>query len=230
MRTLKTVVFSLGLAIVVAASAISADTPKEAVAPERIQQLIRDLGSDSFDAREKASAELVALGKSALPYLESAEKSDDAEVRIRAHRAIGAISSSVNYLVELLRSKDPDSRKQAAEKLATLGPVGKPALPRLKELLKDSAEGVREAALGAVLNIDPNDKDIGKLVPAKASAEGKYRTLRRRIKVPQDRDQYKEYCDYGRFEGNSWAGYSDLPPGYWVYVYPYWFIWEEQAK
>jgi HEAT repeat protein len=213
-----------------ARSTLAADDAKNPPSPEKIQELIRDLGSDSFETRQKASQQLIAIGKPALALLAEAEKSDDAEVRIRARRAAEAIRSSVGFLLDLLGDKDPGVRKQAAERLGGLGAAGKPALAALGELLKDSDEGVREAALGALINIDPKDKAVVKLVPAKASAEGKYRTLLRRIKVPQDRDQYKDYCDYGHFEGNSWAGYSDLPPGYWVYVYPHWFIWGELAK
>jgi len=28
----------------------------------------------------------------------------------------------------------------------------------------------------------------------------------------------------------EWGSFKDIPEGYWVYVYPYWFIWGEQTK
>ena len=60
----------------------------------------------------------------------------------------------------------------------------------------------------------------------KASAKGKYTKLLAVIHVPGDKDAYGEFKDYGAYEGNEWAGYKGLPKGYWVDVYPYWYIWE----
>jgi hypothetical protein len=61
----------------------------------------------------------------------------------------------------------------------------------------------------------------------RASVGGKYRKLLREIKVPQDFATYRYFSDYGHYEGTEWAGYTNLPPGYWVYVYPNWYIWGE---
>jgi serine/threonine protein kinase len=71
----------------------------------------------------------------------------------------------------------------------------------------------------------PARKALADTAPAKASVNGKYRKLLRRIKVEQDRAAYGEFSDYGHYTGTIYAGYSDLPVGYWVYVYPYWYIW-----
>jgi hypothetical protein len=49
-----------------------------------VAALVRDLGDDSFSTRESASNKLTLIGEPALPYLEKALKSDDAEVRRRA--------------------------------------------------------------------------------------------------------------------------------------------------
>jgi hypothetical protein len=65
---------------------------------------------------------------------------------------------------------------------------------------------------------------------AKASVNGKYRKLLRRIQVEQDKASYGEFSDFGQFNGTSYAGYSNLPVGYWVYVYPYWYIWGEMKE
>jgi RNA polymerase sigma factor (sigma-70 family) len=64
----------------------------------------------------------------------------------------------------------------------------------------------------------------------KASVGGKYRRLLKTIKVPEDRTRYTDFSDYGYCDASAWAGYDDLPPGYWVYVYPHWYIWGEAAK
>lgn len=58
--------------------------PKGEPTKEEIEKLIADLGSDEFEEREAASTKLGLIGDAALPYLEAAEKSGDAEVRRRA--------------------------------------------------------------------------------------------------------------------------------------------------
>jgi hypothetical protein len=53
---------------------------------KEISKLIQDLGDDSFQTREKASKRLLEIGEPALPALQKALKSEDAEVRWRASR------------------------------------------------------------------------------------------------------------------------------------------------
>jgi HEAT repeat protein len=217
------------LAIVVLATAVCHGAADPVTA--EIEKLVRELGADSFEVREEASRRLVEIGRPALGALKvAAERGDDAEVRARANRAIDAITTSLPYLLENLKDRRATVRAQTATKIGLLGPAAKPALPKLLPLLHDPDDVVSEAVTGALINIDPTHEKIAKLIPAKANVEGKYKTLLRRIKVPKDRDQYKDFSDYGRFEGDNWAGYTHLPPGYWVYVYPHWYIWQEQAK
>ncbi|MCW5774746.1 MAG: hypothetical protein KIT16_24080 [Rhodospirillaceae bacterium] len=53
---------------------------------------------------------------------------------------------------------------------------------------------------------------------------GKYAGELRRLPVPQDRARYGTCRDYGPWAGNSYAGHTDLPNGYWVYSFPEWII------
>jgi hypothetical protein len=71
---------------------------------------------------------------------------------------------------------------------------------------------------------------VTKAVPGKAHGDGKYQKLLRRIRVPRDKQSYGEFHDYGQYEGSEWAGFTDLPTGFWVYVYPHWYIWGEMKK
>ena len=57
----------------------------------------------------------------------------------------------------------------------------------------------------------------------------KYRELLREIDAEGDRASYGEFYDYGHWSGTSWAGHTDLPPGYWVYVAPNWYIFAEAS-
>jgi hypothetical protein len=63
----------------------------------------------------------------------------------------------------------------------------------------------------------------------RATVDGKYRALLCVIRVPEDFESYSAFRDYGFSSTPSWGGFSGLPAGHWVYVYPYWFIWKEQA-
>jgi hypothetical protein len=65
---------------------------------------------------------------------------------------------------------------------------------------------------------------------AKAEVNGKYRNLLTKVAAPDDRASYKEFNDYGWYSGTSYKGRRDLPKGYWVYVYPYWYIWGESTQ
>jgi hypothetical protein len=63
--------------------------------------------------------------------------------------------------------------------------------------------------------------------PAKtsANANGKYRVLLRRLHVPGDCATYGSFRDFGPYGATSYAGHTNLPAGYWVYRYPYWYLW-----
>jgi len=64
----------------------------------------------------------------------------------------------------------------------------------------------------------------------KASVEGKYVKLLKKIEVAQDKDGYGDFNDYGYWEGTAYAGFDDLPLGYWVYVAPHWYIWGDTTE
>jgi hypothetical protein len=84
----------LTLALLVVLGAVGLGTfvaraEEPAPSPERIAQLIQDLGSDEFRAREQASAALAELGDAARPALEKAmAESQSLEVRWRAEQLL----------------------------------------------------------------------------------------------------------------------------------------------
>ena len=169
MRTLFATLF-----VVTFAACLFADTDKGAT--EDIERLVRQLGDESFEVREKASEAIVKIGIAALPLLEKAAKAEDAEVRIRASKAIEAIKASPDYLSAALKGGTPASRREAAEKMGRQGPAAKAAVPALVKLLDDADESVRDAAVDAIIRIEPTSKAIAKFVPEKAHVSGKYKT------------------------------------------------------
>jgi hypothetical protein len=65
---------------------------------------------------------------------------------------------------------------------------------------------------------------------AKANVGGKYRRLLRKFPVESDWRNYTAFYDYGAYPATSYGGQPSLPAGYWVYVYPHWYIWAEQGE
>jgi len=61
------------------------------VDPDQIRALIRKLGDDSFEVREKATEALTAMGEPAVPFLQEAVKSADLEIVRRAEQCLRAI-------------------------------------------------------------------------------------------------------------------------------------------
>lgn len=54
---------------------------------------------------------------------------------------------------------------------------------------------------------------------------GKYSGYVLKMHVPEDVRQYGYCNDYGRWNGTRYRG-RHVPPGsYWVYKYPYWYVW-----
>jgi hypothetical protein len=205
------------------------DEPSKIASPDanQIKKLIHELGSDEYNVRQNATKTLSEIGRAALPALKEALQSTDAEVRQRARHVMDAIQTSPNYLTETLKDKDPAQRKEAAEIAERLGAQAKTLVPVLTKTLEDKDDAVRDAVLNALLAIDPGVEAVTKAIPAKANVEGKYQKLLRRIRVPRDKQSYGQFHDYGPYEGSDWAGFTDLPSGFWVYVYPHWYIWGE---
>jgi sRNA-binding regulator protein Hfq len=70
---------------------------------------------------------------------------------------------------------------------------------------------------------------LERVVPAEATAGGKYTGLLRVVPAPGDEATFGKCADRGYHETSSWAGQENLPAGYWVYVAPNWYIWKQQT-
>src|SRR5947209_7742248 len=93
MRThtlLPLLALGLGLGVLAATPARSADSAEKPDA-DKITKLVKQLGSDDFDDREKASAALDAIGAPALDALRDALKSSDEEIHKRAETLVAKI-------------------------------------------------------------------------------------------------------------------------------------------
>lgn len=63
-----------------------------------------------------------------------------------------------------------------------------------------------------------------------ARMNGKYAMLLRQIQAPKDAEKFKDVHDFGYRNLREYAGHADLPAGYWVYVFPYWYIWRDLTE
>jgi hypothetical protein len=63
----------------------------------------------------------------------------------------------------------------------------------------------------------------------KARVNDKYAMLLHQFKLPGDFQKHKNFADLGSRTVSEYAGFKDLPSGHWVYVYPHWYIWRDQA-
>ena len=59
------------------------------------------------------------------------------------------------------------------------------------------------------------------------SANGKYAILLQQINCPSDRSTYGEFRDYGYWGGGNWCAQTGKK-GYWVWVNPNWYVWQEK--
>lgn len=60
--------------------------------------------------------------------------------------------------------------------------------------------------------------------PDRATVGGKYSDLIQVMECEQDTRQYGEFRDYGYWGGGPWCGQTGQA-GYWVWVYPNWYVW-----
>jgi len=88
---------------------------------------------------------------------------------------------------------------------------------------KPNTKGFHEAELPQP-TADPNEEAALK----KAAVDGKYSILLKKLEMKGDRQGYGEFRDFGMWSGTSYGGHDNLPAGYWVYLYPHWYIWGEQ--
>jgi hypothetical protein len=77
--------------------------------------------------------------------------------------------------------------------------------------------------------LTPESIEEENLQKERASLNGKYRSLIQVLKCPGDRKSYGTFSDYGYWGGGRWCGQTGKA-GYWVWIYPHWYIWEYMDK
>jgi HEAT repeat protein len=119
--------------------------------------LVLLLGSDDFDEREQAGADLIEIGVPALAALRRAAMSADPEVATRAKACIPMIevNEKVMALVPLLKSKSAIDRADTVNLLGPFGPGAYKAVPALIVALDDDDLEVRLRTVNMLGGIGP---------------------------------------------------------------------------
>ncbi|MGE0608854.1 MAG: tetratricopeptide repeat protein [Pirellulales bacterium] len=138
-----------------APSAAAQEAPAEAT-PERIAELIQQLGDDDFFVRERAQTELQGIGFEAFDALTAAETDDDIEISARAKYLLRKIrvewvaesdSPQVKEILKDYERANTTDRLQRMQRLAQLpDDAGLPALCRLLRF-EQSPINAKQAAL-----------------------------------------------------------------------------------
>lgn len=152
----------VALGVVLMAAQLSAAAGREQKSAT-ILDLIRQLSSNDFHARQHAARQLGNLGlaaRDAVPALAKALHDNFPEVRGSASKALGQIGTpAVNELVKALKDRDAGVRTRAAQALGQAGPDAKEAVPALIEALKDKHVDVRVAAVDALGEMGAEGKE-----------------------------------------------------------------------
>lgn len=122
-----------------------ATKPTAKVDQEQIKKLVQQLGDEDFEKREKASKKLVEIGAAALPELEKAVKSGDAEVVERAKLCAQKIKDikAIPQLIEDLADYNAGIHDRARASLQRMEGL---AVPALIQALKHKNARVRAGA------------------------------------------------------------------------------------
>jgi hypothetical protein len=128
---------------------------------KRIEALVARLGDDSYEVREKAAADLVALGPSATPLLHQATRSDDIEVVRRAEKCLQQIEKTSGTVVTAAAARLLAVRKPAgaAEALFAFLPFADDDV---------AADAVRDALAALALRDGKPDRAVVEALEDKA--------------------------------------------------------------
>jgi len=168
-RRLLSLIALLGLPVAIAAG--------EAVEPSDAASLIPHLGDPSCAARDKALEALVALGPKAVPDLQKAAESREAEIRWRAlaalhriHWQIGPkLAERIGDLMDGFEKRPIGQREMVCRDLAIVGLSE--SIPTLKRVLAtDPSNAVRQAAARALVLL--GDEGIAALLEAGVKTDG----------------------------------------------------------
>jgi hypothetical protein len=157
-----------------------------------IVALIKRLGDDSFEVREKASADLVALGPIAVPFLRDGLRSQDAEIVRRAEGCLKKIGTGTPAAVVSAATRLLSRRKPAGAADVLLAYVPRVAGERSEEDVRAAlaAVAVRDGQadpvlLKALADKSPERRAAAAAALARGGARDQLAAVRKLLSDPQ---------------------------------------------
>jgi hypothetical protein len=219
---------------------VGGNAPSEGEVVSLLAERTKDPNARVRWAAAQAIGTMKLGAKAAVSDLGPLLNDESRDVRAAAAEALGKIGpaskDTVPALTKALTDTVPFVRREAATALGGIGPDASSAVPTLVDLLNGNDQGLQDAVMMALENISPG---LESKVPVlkdvrdrRASAGGKYADLARRLHDAEQMESVSIFQDAGLREGiSNYRGHKDLPAkGYWVYLYPYWYIWGDQTK
>jgi hypothetical protein len=95
------------------------------------------------------------------------------------------------------------------------------------EALADRVKGIDDFEFeGVWIKLIPRESD--------PTVGGKYSDLLHKIPCPEDKSDHGNFEDWSnggkKWEKTEYQDYTDLKPGYWVWVYPHWYVWAKTTE
>ena len=135
--------------------------------------LVPRLGADSFEAREKASAEIRAIGPDALPALRKALESESAEIRNRANTLIRELAGGTRHReIRRLMAIRTLGELRALEAETALRPLLESAEPFVAAYARTALASIRGQKADATAAPGGADRDLA-LLPAGLGVVGR---------------------------------------------------------
>ncbi len=134
--------------------------------------LVPRLGADSFEEREKAAAEIRAIGPDALPALRKALESDSAEIRNRANTLIRELAGTRHREIRRLMAIRTLGELKALEAETALRPLLESAEPFVAAYARTALASIRGQKADATAAPEGADRDLA-LLPAGLGVVGR---------------------------------------------------------
>lgn len=189
---------------------------------QRIISLAKDLLSPDKKTKQDTLSELLQSDEDTLKEIEK----EEAELFKIMSKHLNEAKVEIKKLIKELGDDNPDKREKAHKKILD---IGRGAMPFLKEAVNDK-DPERSSRVRVLIDEIPDKFGVEQAILDKAMVNGKYSDLVLIFKAHEDKQCYGDFNDYGYWQGGSWRGVNNIPEGYWVWIYPCWFIFKTKNK
>jgi hypothetical protein len=189
----------------------------------RITELVRKLGDSSFETRERAKDDLIALGEPAAPFLSQAVHDPDPEISSRARECLDKVGKGqarpgvLMAVLRLIAQRQPDDAAAALLSYLPCAPndvVVQAAQGALVAVARQNSAGKR-VLVGALESKDPGKRQAAELALGRRKTSGPeqphYLLLLPGLKQAMKETSYRDGKKVTEVEVLSYELYTRLP-------------------